>query len=90
MAVCFTVMIVLFTLSLLKRSTFETKKASYSAHVAVLDLSGIISSSASFIKDTEALEQNNLCKAVVIRINSPGGVVGPSQEIYDAIKRLDT
>lgn len=90
MAVCFTVMIVLFTLSLLKRSTFETEKSSYSPHVAVIDLSGVIYSSASFIKQTEALEQNKQCKAAVIRINSPGGVVGPSQEIYDAIKRLDT
>lgn len=90
MAVCFTVMIVLLTLSILKRSTFETGKASYSPHVAVLDLSGIISSSASFIKETEALEQNKQCKAAIIRINSPGGVVAPSQEIYDAIKRLDT
>ena len=90
MAVCFTVMIVLFTLSLLKRSTFETEKSSYSPHVAVIDLSGVIYSSASFIKHTEALEQNKQCKAAVIRINSPGGVVGPSQEIYDAIKRLDT
>src|SRR5262249_47176843 len=27
-------------------------------------------------------------KAVVIRINSPGGVVGPSQELYEALRRL--
>src|SRR5207253_10256476 len=29
-----------------------------------------------------------LVRAVVIRINSPGGVVGPTQEVHQAIRRL--
>lgn len=41
---------------------------------------------------TEALnkfkEDDNI-KAVVIRVNSPGGAVAPCQEIYNAIKSLD-
>jgi protease-4 len=54
-----------------------------------LDLNGVIYTSNSFIKETEAIAENKMSKAVVIRINSPGGVVGPSQEIYEAIKSLD-
>jgi protease-4 len=89
MAVCFTAMIVLLTLSFFKHSVFDPSKSPHLPHVAVLDLSGVIYSSASFIKDIESLEQNKSCKAVVLRINSPGGVVAPSQEIYDSIRNLD-
>lgn len=89
MAVCFTAMIAILTLSLLSHFTFGPSKSPRSPHVAVVDLSGVIYSSASFIKDIESLEQNKSCKAAVIRINSPGGVVGPSQEIYESIRNLD-
>jgi protease IV len=89
MAVCFTAMIVLLTFSIIKHSALDGGKAAYSPHVAVIDLSGVIYSSSSFIKDVEAVEQDKQCKAVVIRINSPGGVVGPSQEIFEAIRNLD-
>ena len=89
MAVCFTAMVVLLTLSLLRHFTLAPSRSPYSPHVAVVDLSGVIYSSSSFIKDIESLEQNKSCKAAVIRINSPGGVVGPSQEIYEAIRNLD-
>ncbi|MBF0481813.1 MAG: signal peptide peptidase SppA [Desulfovibrionaceae bacterium] len=34
------------------------------------------------------LREDDDVKGVVVRINSPGGVVGPSQEIYEAVKRL--
>lgn len=89
MAVCFTAMIVTLTLAVLKSSGVETPSNSHSPHVAVLDLNGVIYSSNAFIKSVEKIEENRQCKAAVIRINSPGGVVGPSQEIYDAIKNLD-
>ena len=28
-------------------------------------------------------------KAIIVRIDSPGGAVGPTQEIYDEIVRID-
>jgi protease-4 len=34
------------------------------------------------------LREDDDVKGVVVRINSPGGVVGPSQEIYEAVKKL--
>lgn len=89
MAVCFTAMIVLFTLVILRHTVLEPSKYPFAPHIAVLDLSGVIYSSSSFIKDIESLEQDKQCKGAVIRINSPGGLVGPSQEIYEAIKSLD-
>jgi len=58
--------------------------------VAVVRLSGLIGETTHLIRTIEALGERTDVKAVVLRINSPGGAVGPSQELYDAIKRLDS
>lgn len=58
-------------------------------HVEVIELSGVIISSAKFLEQLEDIEEDASVKAIVLRINSPGGMVAPSQEIYDAVQRLD-
>ncbi|NQY74547.1 MAG: S49 family peptidase, partial [Candidatus Margulisbacteria bacterium] len=40
----------------------------------------------SIIQQLETIERNKRVKALVLRINSPGGTVGASQELYEAIK----
>lgn len=56
--------------------------------LAVVELEGIILESEGVVRElTEHLE-NPAVRAVVIRVNSPGGVVAPTQEIYTAIQRL--
>ena len=40
------------------------------------------------VKRLKKLEDNNTVKAVVLRINSPGGSVGAVQEIYSALLKL--
>ena len=42
----------------------------------------------SILNKIHSVEKNNSVKAVVVRINSPGGTVGASQEIYSALTRL--
>ncbi len=56
--------------------------------VAVVKVEGVITGSAEIDKQFHDLEERDDVKGVVIRINSPGGAVGPSQEIYSGIKRL--
>src|SRR5207249_3731133 len=56
--------------------------------VGVIEVSGAISDSKKFIKDLNAFAEADHIKAIVIRIDSPGGGVGPSQEMYDAIKKV--
>ena len=89
MAVSITAMIVTLALAVVKTAGSGSSRSPHTPHVAVLDLDGVIYSSHSFIKEIEQIEENKQAKAVVVRINSPGGVVGPSQEIYEAIKNLD-
>jgi protease-4 len=56
--------------------------------VAVVPLEGEISRSDDFVETLEDLEESGRVSAVVVRINSPGGAVAPSQEMYDAVRRL--
>jgi len=57
--------------------------------VAVVRLSGLISDTTDLTRTLESLGTAKDVKAVVLRINSPGGAVAPSQELYDSIRRLD-
>jgi protease-4 len=40
------------------------------------------------LKNLRRFERDAAIKAIVVRIDSPGGSVGPSQEIYDEVKRV--
>lgn len=56
--------------------------------VAVVEIDGIISDPTDVCRELDGHGENKAVKAVVIRINSPGGAVGPSQEIHGCIMRL--
>jgi protease-4 len=56
--------------------------------VALLEINGVIMDSKKALKSLKTFEENPEVKALVVRINSPGGAVAPSQEIYEAIKRF--
>lgn len=56
-------------------------------HVAVVEVTGAIMSSKKTIKELRAFVKRDDVKAIVVRINSPGGAVAPSQEMFDAVKR---
>jgi protease-4 len=56
--------------------------------VAVVKLEGVIIDPTDFTDELRLLGDRKDVKAVVVRIDSPGGAVGPSQEIHSQIKRL--
>ncbi|MBT4290402.1 MAG: signal peptide peptidase SppA [Deltaproteobacteria bacterium] len=51
-------------------------------------MEGIILESETFIKKIRILENHPDIRGIVIHINSPGGAVAPSQEIYEEILRI--
>ena len=57
--------------------------------IGVVDVKGLISEPEATIKALRDFRYNQKVKAVVIRVNSPGGAVGASQELYEEILRLD-
>src|SRR5437879_1745689 len=56
--------------------------------VAVVELEGVIVDVDDLLRELKSHRENPLVKAVVIRINSPGGVVAPTQEVHAALTRL--
>jgi protease-4 len=55
--------------------------------VGVLEVKGAIEKSDGFLKDLKHFRDNDDIKAVVVRVDSPGGAVAPSQEMHDAIAK---
>ncbi len=56
--------------------------------IGVVPINGIILESEIIIKKLRILENETDVKGIVLRINSPGGAVAPSQEIYSELKRI--
>ncbi|MBD65648.1 MAG: signal peptide peptidase SppA [Halobacteriovoraceae bacterium] len=60
-----------------------------SAPIGVIEVDGVIMDSKITIKKLLKAEEDKGIKAIIMRINSPGGAVGPTQEIYEEIRRID-
>ncbi len=56
--------------------------------VAVLRVHDVILDSQIYLESLDTISKNSDFKAIVVRIDSPGGAVGPSQEIYSELKEL--
>ncbi len=56
--------------------------------IGVIDVKGMITDTEGLLRNIQLFRQEETIKAVVIRIDSPGGAVGASQELFTEIKRL--
>lgn len=81
------VLFVAFVSSLAGRST-AGGAALFGERVAIVELEGLIVDVDDLVRDLKTHRDNPAVRAVVVRINSPGGVVAPTQELHGAIKRL--
>jgi protease-4 len=87
---CLTVLLVLgaFFALLLFISRMDDLPIARGERVAVIPLSGLISDSEPVIEHLKKFGKDDSVKAIVLRIDSPGGGVGPSQEIYEEVKKV--
>jgi protease IV len=58
------------------------------AKVGVVRIEGVLIDSADIIEQIDEFAQDDGIRAVVLRINSPGGGVVASQEIYQSVREL--
>jgi protease IV len=56
--------------------------------VGLVEVKGLIVDGTDTVRQLRALKKDKRVKAVVLRVDSPGGVVGPSQEISAQVKDL--
>lgn len=56
--------------------------------VAIIDVHGVISNSSDVIRQLKKYSRDSSVPAIVLHINSPGGLVAPAQEIYEEINKV--
>ena len=56
--------------------------------IGVLKIKGVIVDAEEYLMSLRKLARNRNVKAIVVRINSPGGSVGAAQEIYEELKKI--
>jgi protease IV len=60
----------------------------FGGRIAVLDVDGIITDDAEYLRHLRRFRDNASVRGYVININSPGGVVAPSQSLYRELRRI--
>lgn len=86
----FFIVLMVFANYALKAFQSETNGlGSKNGQVAVVEVEGVIMESNKVIELLHRAEKNKDVKAIILRIDSPGGAVGPTQEIYQEIRRID-
>jgi len=83
----------LIILFIILYSGINAKKVQYSrdfsrGQIAVIKLRGVIVSPDKIVNQLSKFSRRKDIKAIVLRIDSPGGGVAASQEIYEAVKRV--
>lgn len=54
--------------------------------IALVKVEGVLMSSERIVDDLKTYSEDSSVKAIVVRVDSPGGAVVPAQEIYEALK----
>ncbi len=83
------VVIVTTLISFLFNYILVGKLKNFSApKIAVVKVYGVIKSSDGYISILDRLEKDPRVKAIILRVDSPGGVVGACQEIYEKVNEV--
>ena len=81
----FVVIVIAFSLTM---SADESADFPFSDRIQVVDVEGELFQSRPILDQLKRYEDSNSVKAILLNIDSPGGGVAVSQEIYAEIKRL--
>lgn len=69
--------------------TSKMDKMSDKARIGVIEVEGVIMDAKKTVELLQEAEDDKQIEAIILRVNSPGGAVGPTQEIYEEIQRID-
>ncbi|MFO7840340.1 MAG: signal peptide peptidase SppA [Desulfosalsimonadaceae bacterium] len=73
--------------SLISAVTQEKGDLGFGEKVGVVEIEGMITDAREVLDRIRAFREADSVKAIVLRINSPGGAVGPAQEIYREVEK---
>jgi protease-4 len=85
----FGVLLSLFLISIFALSYFSGREDSLWADekIAIIEVRGVIIDPQPTVEKLIKFRKNEKIKAIILRIDSPGGGVGPAQEIYSEVKK---
>lgn len=86
----FTLFMVTTTVTTQTSDTYEESYGSGSERVAIVEIDGPIVSSDEIVRKLQKYRKRGSVKAIVIRLDSPGGGVVPSHEIYEEVRRTSS
>ena len=66
----------------------ETSFASFGDKIGVVELEGVILDPSTVVEQIKKFGDDDSIKAIIIHVNSPGGGVAASEEIYREVKRV--
>jgi len=78
-------LIIFAVIALLSLMLTFSHKMPLGEKVAVVRVTGVIIDSASVIEELKEYSKDASVKAIVLRVDSPGGAVAPSQEIHEEV-----
>ena len=80
----FGVLLSLFFVSIWALSYFSNREESLwgGEKIAIIEVRGVIIDPQPVVEKLVKFRKNEKVKAIILRIDSPGGAVGPAQEIY--------
>lgn len=58
------------------------------SEIALVHVNGMLMDSSEIVRQLSKYRRDAKIKAIIVRIDSPGGTVGPAQEIYDEINKI--
>lgn len=66
----------------------RTDRFTFGDKIGVVEIKGVITQSADIIETLRHYVEDDGVKAIILRIDSPGGGVGPAQEIYREVLKI--
>lgn len=66
----------------------KADRFSFGKKIAIVEIKGVITQSSGIIEEIDQYQKDDGVKAIILRIDSPGGGVGPSQEIYREVLKV--
>ncbi len=82
------ILLILFTIMILS-SVISESENSPGDKLALVEIKGTITDSSKIIQEIQKYKDDRSVKAIVLRIDSPGGIVAPVQEIYEELNKVD-
>jgi len=70
------------------RSMGKPGRFAFGDKIAIVEIRGVITQSSEIIEEIHQYLEDDAVKAIILRIDSPGGGVGPSQEIYREVMKI--